>query len=102
MAFPLAVDARAVLLLPLGNLVVVEIQASSNGGGGNAADFGEQDEPRVGGAGTELKLVRLDERIELISCQGKSMVEDPERVDEARTRAHSESVNRFPPRNSYG
>lgn len=74
MAFPLAVDARAVLLLPLGNLVLVEIQASNGGGGNAAADFEEQDEPKVG-VGTELKLLRLDERIELISCQGKPMVE---------------------------
>lgn len=83
MAFPLAVDARAVLLLPLGKLVVVEIQASNGGAGNNAADFGEEDKPKVS-MGTELKLIRLDERIELIGCHGKPMVEEPKRVVEAK------------------
>ena len=74
--------ARVTALLPLGNYAVIEVQgsscgtadegeASSGGGGGSRVDG------RAAGAAVgclkERKLLRLDDRVELVGCRGEML-----------------------------
>lgn len=83
-------DARATLLLPLGNLVVVEVDGcsglgsagtascactgdGSNVGSGNDGD--ESGEPASVSGDAARRLVRLDDRVEILHCRGEVVAE---------------------------
>lgn len=77
-------DARATLLLPLGNLVVVEVEGcSGHGVAGTAScaftgnsgsgDYGDDPGVPAGASGEATwRLVRLDDRVEIVHCRGES------------------------------
>lgn len=89
--------AHLTVLLPLGNYAVIEVEGShdttneseafsgggnggggdgSGGGGGGDGDAGSRADGRAGGAAArclkkERKLLRLDDRVELVDCRGE-------------------------------
>eukprot|EP00903_Cladosiphon_okamuranus_P008689 g8325.t1 len=75
-------DARATLLLPLGNFVVVEIEGCSGHGvagtascaftgeSGSGGDREESEVPAAASGEAARRLVRLDERVEIVHCRG--------------------------------
>lgn len=92
---PSSAPARATLLLPLGNFVVVQIEAASRGSDISAegascvfsgikgcvversdsdGDGGPAGNSSAATGGTEQRLVRLDDRVELLHCRGKRRV----------------------------
>ena len=82
--------AHLTVLLPLGNYAVIEVEGShdttneseafsgggNGGGGGGDGDAGSRADGRAGGAAArclkkERKLLRLDDRVELVDCRGE-------------------------------
>lgn len=82
-------DARATLLLPLGNQVIVEVEGCSGHGlargascaftgdgnnGGSGDDGDDVGVPATVSSEAARRLVRLDDRVEILRCRGKSIV----------------------------
>lgn len=73
LASTVVTTARAKVLFPLGNFVLLEVRGRSDGAGDGVGP-GDDEGGDVGFAvaKTELKLVRLDDRVELVGCPGEA------------------------------